>query len=111
MSFILGDLTLEDPNQYSESYQPSGEYNTTLKGGVRRSLRFKKKVWSLTWFTLSKSDFDLLLVEYNKDTTLTFVNTDLDIDVVAHFDIQDRALIAGTGTNFRGAVSIVLREV
>lgn len=111
MSFILGDLTLQDPNQFRERYEPSGEFNITLKGGVRRSLRYKKRIWSATWFTLTKANFDLLLLEYNKNTTLAFSHADLGIDVVVHFDINDREFLAGTGTNFRGAVGITLREV
>ena len=111
MSFIIGDWTAPDPNEFNDSIDLGGEYNKTLKGGIRRSIRYKKQVWKLGWSLLSASDFALLKSEYDKNTTILFVNTDLGINATVHMDRDDRNFVPGTGTNYLTSISIILREV
>ncbi len=111
MSFVIGNWNAPDPNEFNESIEVGGDYNTTLKGGVRRSIQYKKRVWKLGWSLLSASDFSLLKTEYDKNTTILLVNTDLGISATVHMDRDSRNFVPGTGTNYLSSVSITLREI
>lgn len=111
MSFILDSVTLPDPTEFSEGSEVGGDYNITLKGGRRRAIRYKKKSWRLGWSMMTTTAFDSLNTSYEKDTTLSFSNSDLSISATVHIDIENREFISGVGSNYFSGVVIILREV
>lgn len=108
--FILNGVTLPNPNAYSQPTEVGGGYVTTLLGGTRRAIRYKKKTYTLEWSNLSVTDLANILSIYNLDTTVTFVNTDLSIDTTVHIDVSDRVITPGLA-EYSGQYSITLTEV
>jgi len=107
--FVLDGTNLPNPNSYSKSTNVIGGFVTTLLGGIRRAIRNKKYVHELGWTNLSSSDLTTILAIYNKDTTVTFINSDLGIDTTVHVDVSDDVINPGMAEYLR-QYSIILTE-
>jgi len=110
MSFILDGTTLEDPNDFSQEKVVTGDYLTTMGGGIRRAIRAKKNVYKLGWNQLTLTQYNTLVTKYNLNTTLTFVNSDLSINTTVHIDMDNRRILPGF-PDYLSSVSITLREI
>jgi hypothetical protein len=110
MSFVLNSVTLPDPTSYKKDITVGGDYNTTMGGGIRRNIKYKKEVHTLNWSILPSTDYDAIMTIYDLDTTVTFVNSDLSISMTVHVDVDNREVIAGVD-GYMSSFGIVLTEV
>jgi hypothetical protein len=97
MSFVLDGTTLPDPNSYNEEPEVIGDYVTTLGGGKRRNIKAKKNTYTLGWTNLTADEVDTITGIDSKNTTVSFVNSDLSINTTVHTDISGKALTPGVG--------------
>lgn len=113
MSFVLNGTTLPNPQGFEESFIVVGEISRTMMGSARRAVRARKKVWTLSWDTLTQADYETIKDIYELNTTVSFANSSLStpISTSVLVDINQHTYIPGTGENFISGVELVLTEV
>ena len=104
----LNNLDLDAPSSFNESRDVIGGFNTTMTGARRRYIKGIKKTWKIGYDTLTNSQFQSIVSEY-EDLIPSGLQLDQPYAVFTinderysvsgeqvHMEMGDRNIIAGT---------------
>jgi hypothetical protein len=117
MSYLLGGVSIKRPQSMSETNNTQTAQNRTLSGAVTRDqFGSNKKVWSLDYANITKTDFDIINNLYqtylSTGTAQTWQITETNYPISltnVHVDLVSRGFKVG-GNQYLSDFTLVLTE-
>lgn len=117
MAYLLNGVTIKSPNQMDENNSTQFAQQRTLSGAINRDFfGSSKKVWTLNYRNLLKTEFDTINSQYqtylSSGSPITFQVTETNYTVAStnvHVDLPERVFRVG-GSDYISDFSITLTE-
>lgn len=117
MAYILDSTTIRRPAQFTESNNSQSAQNRTLDGSITRDyFGSNKRVWTLDFTTVKKTDYDTIKAIYDSylstGATKTWEVTETNYTISSvnvHIDLVERGFTI-KGTDYLSDFTLTLTE-
>lgn len=113
MSYLLGSITLPNPQNFEREYIETAAFILTLNNTTKKDLVGRKERYILQFTMLTQAEVAAILSEFELNTTRNFRVTETNLTIAAtpvHIEMERRQYNT-PGNEYREDIVLILTEV